>query len=630
MSLKIKTLGSLLALVIVYTAAQGFIHRRIILPGFLALEKVEADKNIQRPIQAIDRELFHLSALVHDWSAWDDTYDFMVTQSETYAQVNLLPDDTFSMNHIQMFYFCDPSGKVLWSKIIDPVTHETLTRQDIPGQRFLESQAVFPQESDGGSFSDMERTGILPTPLGPLMISMRPVLTSSNQGPLRGTIIMGRFITKDALKDMVNQTEVPFELIPLNNATEATEEKGVLDVVQGRKSSYIDTRDAQNLFLYTALYDISKKPVYLVKTTMPRSILEKGRTTLGYSMISIVVSGVLLIILSMVLLHISILKPISDLSRHVQAVEEKGDLLTRLDLGRGDELGHLAGRFDDMLEKLSVTRSELLDKSYNSGLAGMTSDILHHGRNILMPMSHKIGKMKDVCRNLPRENIQKAMDELSRGEAELDRVKNLNRFLFLSTGQMLTALGEAQQLLEDISIQNNEMERLFGDLEKFSRSGSPTLEIAPGVLVQKALQMVPDELKERCEIHVGQAVSTLPIMKAESLVLMNVIASVLVHSAIFAAMGSDGPAKVQIDARTETRGDKTLIRFMVSGNGPKQDEGDLKKMFARNYAENDKTPRFSSLHWCSNVISAMGGELELMSSSHGTELDIILPMGGVA
>ena len=100
MSLKIKTLLILLTFTGLYIAIHGVILRTVILPKFYTLELNEAEKNIHRPVMAFDRELYHLSVFVHDWSTWDDTYNFMKTGSLDYVKSNLEPVDSFTLNNL--------------------------------------------------------------------------------------------------------------------------------------------------------------------------------------------------------------------------------------------------------------------------------------------------------------------------------------------------------------------------------------------------------------------------------------------------------------------------------------------------------------------------------------------------
>ena len=66
--------------------AEYAIHRLIIYPSFLALERDEAQKDLERSVQALKREIHHLDSLAHDWSTWNDTYRFVRAPFEDYVR----------------------------------------------------------------------------------------------------------------------------------------------------------------------------------------------------------------------------------------------------------------------------------------------------------------------------------------------------------------------------------------------------------------------------------------------------------------------------------------------------------------------------------------------------------------
>ena len=117
-SLKTKVIVILLSVFILYGAINYGIIHFIIFPSFLALENDEARKDVERSVQAIKREVYHLDSLAHDWSAWDETYEFAESPSEEYIEANL-PISSFTDNSLNLIYICDTEGKVIWGEIYD-------------------------------------------------------------------------------------------------------------------------------------------------------------------------------------------------------------------------------------------------------------------------------------------------------------------------------------------------------------------------------------------------------------------------------------------------------------------------------------------------------------------------------
>ncbi|GAB6095813.1 hypothetical protein JCM14469_20660 [Desulfatiferula olefinivorans] len=619
-----------LAIMVLFVAAQGLIHRLVILPGFLELEAIQTDKNVHRADQIIRRELFHLSSLTHDWAAWDDTYDFMETRSDTFARINLLPDDTFTVNHLQLLMLVDPRGGVVWSKLIDPDSRTPLDRVEVLGPEFPTSLGVFDPMDTGVPLDGLERTGVVRTPRGPLMVSIRPVLTSTNDGPSRGTLIMGRFLTPTEVLTMIRQTEVHFRVISLDEAMGELSPPDGRMLIEGRTRMAVDRSDRRVLQAYTVLPDINDRPAYVIKTIMTRTILREGLETLRFSMMSILAVGVLLILLSLAALHGSVLGPLATLARHVRAVEESGDLGHRMALDRTDEIGALARQFDAMLEKLADIRLELLERSYHSGLAGMTSDVLHQGRNILMPLSQSLDRIRTLCAALPGDRISQALSELEKGACDPARRADLHRFLCLSAGELPAFIAAAEQLLDKASAQNHSMERLFRDLEPYSRIGSPASEVEPAVLVRQALSHLPESLKKHWDVVMGPGLESLGRFHGEQLVLTQVFASVLSHAAALADAEPETGRTLTVDARIDRDSGPPMLRFVISAPGRAPDEDRRKKLFAREYHAGERGSFCSNLHWCCNVVAAMNGTLVLTGGGLGIAFHLLLPGGGEA
>jgi len=77
MSLRFKTIAALLVIFAMYVGLAYAVERRVVYPSFERLEQELAIADVQRCIDALDREVYHLDLLARDWSAWDDTWEFV-------------------------------------------------------------------------------------------------------------------------------------------------------------------------------------------------------------------------------------------------------------------------------------------------------------------------------------------------------------------------------------------------------------------------------------------------------------------------------------------------------------------------------------------------------------------------
>ena len=103
MSLNRKIVVLLIAGISLYTVVGYGFHQYLILPGFLRLEQNEARKDMRRCVEALENQLHQIDLLCFDWSAWDNTYDFLETRDPEYIEANLVPE-SFTENEISLIY----------------------------------------------------------------------------------------------------------------------------------------------------------------------------------------------------------------------------------------------------------------------------------------------------------------------------------------------------------------------------------------------------------------------------------------------------------------------------------------------------------------------------------------------
>ena len=89
MSLQFKVIGLILAVFLGYGALDYAVQRLFILPSFQTLEREELLKNMDRVVQAIEREAQHLTVSAADWATWDDTYQYVQDRNDAYRESNL-------------------------------------------------------------------------------------------------------------------------------------------------------------------------------------------------------------------------------------------------------------------------------------------------------------------------------------------------------------------------------------------------------------------------------------------------------------------------------------------------------------------------------------------------------------
>ena len=99
-----KMVGLMLVLAMAASAALSYVaQRHVFLPRFLELEREEALKDLNRCVESLEREMYHLDVVCADWAAWDDTYEFVEEANAEYVASNLVMA-TFIDNKLNLIY----------------------------------------------------------------------------------------------------------------------------------------------------------------------------------------------------------------------------------------------------------------------------------------------------------------------------------------------------------------------------------------------------------------------------------------------------------------------------------------------------------------------------------------------
>ncbi|MBN1904484.1 MAG: PAS domain S-box protein [Deltaproteobacteria bacterium] len=363
MSLKIKAAIIVSVIFILLGIVDFYLRQFIIFPGFLSLEKENATDNAVRIGEALNREIKFLDSLLNDWSAWDDTYEFVQSPSDQYVSTNLTPS-TLENNQLNLIYFVSKYGKIIWGGTQGLSTEEELKLNEFIGKTISINHPFRAFESDNTPVQEKGASGLYFTPAGVFIVSSRPVLTSENRGPAKGTIIMGKRID-DAFIERVSE-QIRMDLKRYTKQDEKSESI-LKQAVKTNKFIYLLDIDPELdlLNIYSALPDITGKNALIFKSEFQRKIVKTGYSTIRYATISFLVTMLSALVAMSLLIHWLVVKPVLRLKDNV--IKTRNDNRQMPDLvARNDEIGVLANEFKSLFERLDE-RSRSLE-SVNSQL----------------------------------------------------------------------------------------------------------------------------------------------------------------------------------------------------------------------------------------------------------------------
>ena len=275
---------------ILYAASQV-----IIMGSFAELEEYNTCQNVERVQNTLSNELDKMDRICYDWAAWDDTYAFIYDRNTDYIESNMV-DSTLVTLNLNLMLFVHSSGSVVFSKAVHL---EDEVEVGFP-------QSLLEHVSANGALVDHNDvqssiTGVILLAEGPLLVSSRPILTSDDEGPIRGTLIMGRYFDDAEIEHVEEVTQLSLTVHTLDDTLPPDCETAVAALTDD--TIFVQALGQETVAGYTMIEDIYQNPVVVLRATMPRDIYEHGLASMGYFILSLLEAGMVFGVVIMLLLE---------------------------------------------------------------------------------------------------------------------------------------------------------------------------------------------------------------------------------------------------------------------------------------------------------------------------------------
>ncbi len=282
-----KLLLVVLAVLIVLNGVVVSGSHLIILDRFLQLEQQGVEKNLLRVANAVqDAAEVHLGVLCRDWSVWDDTYAYIQDHNQAYVKSNLVDDTLIDLSLNAILYFND-QGELVFGKAMD-LDEEVLAPLPAELLDYLtQHDRLWPPRQT------LALDGLVRFSQGPMLLSIRPILTSEGEGPARGLLVMARWFDHDVVADLATRTALTLSSQPFDD---------VWPEIQRDIYLQVTSRDEQNVRGEIFINDLDGNPGVRLAITMNRDVYQQGRDTvtlfqIGFFAVSLIFGVVLYILI---------------------------------------------------------------------------------------------------------------------------------------------------------------------------------------------------------------------------------------------------------------------------------------------------------------------------------------------
>lgn len=600
-----------------------------ILPRFLEIERREARTDLERIFLALDQEIETLRAFSFDWSAWDDTYRFMSDRNQGYIDSNLV-SATFIDNDLTLVGYLDAEGRPVWGQLWDPDLEVRRDPAVLPdGWDSLVADSPRPQSPDDAI------GGLLHTPLGLLVIAATPIVTSENEGPMRGTLFMGRLITPVFLARLSDRVRIPFTAVPVVPAAggepSAAGDRAAIGPLAAPEFVALSSDRLQVGATYAG---IDGTPLLNIRAVVGRHISSVGRDTAQVAFLAFLIAGAVLLAGAWYLVRRAIITPLDRIGRAARHIGDTGDLCCRLAMMRRDEIGALAEAFDTMSDRLAEARQQIASQAFKEGMVEIASGVVHTIRNALTPLTLQLDHMQAALRGLGEiaTEQRRVLSALAEPDTEAERRDKLRAYF-----QMLESDAEAHRTtmcatLASFHRQMTDIEDLLSRQASLRQNDALVVDHVKVVsAIERALQTVRMRQSQPVAVEIDQALNALPPVRYSPMGLELIFANILENafeSVLAQTARADG--RIEISGRTETderlARDVAHIRIRDNGEGIRPDH--LTKVFERGFTTRQHPGRGYGLHWCANMIQSMGGRIAVDSQgpNQGAVISVMIPV----
>jgi sensor domain CHASE-containing protein len=582
------------------------IGKLVLMPSFAELERADAGTAMRRIDHALEQTLEEVAVATVDWGNWADTYRFAQDRNPTFVTSNIT-DVALKQLNVNALLIVDRDGNVILAKDDNPKGEQPL------GLDFTSGTALprdFPWRADrlGGHLV----RGLLHTNRGVLMLAAAPILDGNGGGPARGMVLMGRLLGDDALQRIAAQAQTSLAMLP----PEA-----------GAAAERIEETDAVTS-VYRPFMDLYGRPIMTFRVDVPREVTMRGKTAVKVAAWSLFGAGVLVLILLVVVLKRVILDPLAHVTRHAVAVGEGGDAAP-LNLRRDDEMGVLAREFDRMVERVTESRMQLVDQSFQAGFAELARGVLHNLGNAMTPIGVRLANLGERLRQAPAEDAEQAVTELQSSACGAARRADLEEFLRLACRELAATVRAAQEDVAVMSRQTTLVQTTLSEQMRSARNEHVVEPVRLTELVSQSLEIVPDACRQRLTVENDETLRRLGVVRVARTVLRLILQNLIINAADAVRDAGKDKGVLRVSAEILRKDNVQQLHLQCRDDGVGIAPQNLERVFEKGYTtKSPETNHGIGLHWCANAVNALGGRIWAASDGpgRGASMHLIVPL----
>jgi signal transduction histidine kinase len=346
-------------------AVMAITSRLLLLDNFVHFEEREVGLNVERAGNALSDEVKDLALSAMDYSHYDRMYAYMVNHDPRFPEGEFGNLDALRANFVGIF---DLKGEMVFGKaVVLPVSKSDRIPQGLPN--FLGASGSLLRRPG----AEEALAGVLLLPAGPMLVAVSPILPGDRKTPVRGTLVMARWLDQREVDQLSHKTRLSVSMRPIDDSSlgEFGIARGLLSANQTSANPPVLVRPLGPELVagYLLVKDIQNRPAMILRIEVPRAIYSQGKLTVHYLMLWILAAAVVFGGTMFALLDRAVLRRLTRLSSSVETIGRLRQISARVRVDGNDELTTLGRTINRTLngleqaeEALKRTNSELEER----------------------------------------------------------------------------------------------------------------------------------------------------------------------------------------------------------------------------------------------------------------------------
>jgi sensor domain CHASE-containing protein len=408
MTLRRRTALAVLAACIAAAVVLYFTIGSTLAGDAASLETQRANEDLDRASNALLQDVASINAAVGVWAPWDDTYQFMQDGNQEYIASNLNTVTLLNLD-LDFIVYVDTDGQMFYSKAIDAASRE---ETPLPSglEQFVTGEGLLARHrSESGSVA-----GLLFLPNQLAIVASQPIVTSQHQGPMAGSLIMGRYLDENEVQRLSEITGLSLELHRVDDPDIPDDFQVARSSLTQDEDTLVRIMDGQTIASYMLVSEINGSPAFVLGVDAPRDIYAQGQRT-ARSILYLLLGISALLTLALVLgIDVVVVSRLRRFRKGVEAVFQSHSFSERVAVGGRDEVAAAAEVVNQTLDSLERSHRDLVaSEARNRALVEAIPDldfrISREGSILEIRKPQKSASLKD---NHDGAEVQSPRDEI--------------------------------------------------------------------------------------------------------------------------------------------------------------------------------------------------------------------------